>query len=598
MRPRLLFIAVVAVFICAFHSPSIRVHAQGPGTPYNGSPVALPGLIQAEEFNDGLPNDAYFDTDSTNNGDTNGVYRPGTQVDIETATDASGGYPNGGQSIGWAFATEWLNYTVTVAAAGNYSIGVRVASNGAGGIFHIEVDGVDKTGPMSVPNTSGWQAWKTIYKAGVSLNAGQQVWRLVMDTNGSTGAVGNFNWIAVSQTFGSMPTLPAATLQVENFDEGGANVAYVDAEAANRGGQYRDTGVDIENSSDSGGGYSIGYAGAGEWLKYTVNVSSAGAYDIAVRVASEGSGGTFHVEVSDVNVTGPMTVPNTGGWQIWTTLTKTGVTLSAGPQVWRLVMDSNGPTTAVGNFNWIGATASTSGTTLTLVSFNLHEGNPGGVDAQAQFIASFNPDIVFIQETPSGNFAAYRDLLANYTGRTWYSSPNGDRQAGLLSTFQLAQVEVRRISDSSWVDPPAGDSAVHAQITVGGVPVNIWPLHLDIGQGPCWCNGHQYDGMRTVVDWAAESSYIGTRRIIGGDLNSWTQTSDQSELAAIDYIRSHGYVDSCLELGDTDQTCPATNEGWRPDAIYHSSGLAAVSQSVHPTNLSDHSLLLTVIRIQ
>jgi len=597
MRSRLLFVAVVAALTCAFDFPSLRVHAQGSGNPYNGSPAALPGLIQAEEFNEGLPNVAYSDTDSTNNGDTNGTYRPGTQVDIETATDTSGGYPNGGQSIGWAFATEWLNYTVTVAAAGTYSIGVRVASNGAGGVFHIEVDGVDKTGPMSVPNTSGWQAWKTIYKAGVSLNAGQQVWRLVMDTNGSTGAVGNFNWIAVSQAFGSTPTLPAATLQAENFDEGGTNVAYVDADTANRGGQYRATGVDVENTSDTGGGYSIGYAGAGEWLKYTVNVSSAGTYDIAVRVASEGSGGTFHVEVNDVNVTGSMTVPNTGGWQAWTTLTKTGVTLSAGPQVWRLVMDSNGPTTAVGNFNWISAAASTSGTTLTLVSFNLHDGSPGGVDAQAQFIASFNPDIVFIQETPGQNFAVYRDLLATYTGRTWYSSPNGEGQAGILSTFPFDEpIELRYMSQSSWGAPAL--YAIRAKITVAGVPLNIWPLHLDIGPADCYCGGHEDEGMRNVVDWAAESPYNGTRRIIGGDLNSWTRTDDQPQLDAIAYIRSHGYVDSCLELGGTDETCPPTNEGWRPDAIYHSSGLAAVSQSVHPTNLSDHSLLLTVIRIQ
>jgi hypothetical protein len=46
-------------------------------------------------------------------------------------------------------------------------------------------------------------------------------------------------------------------------------------------------------------------------------------------------------------------VPNTGGWMTWTTLRKTGVPLSAGPQQIRLVMDTNGPTTATGNFNWI-----------------------------------------------------------------------------------------------------------------------------------------------------------------------------------------------------------------------------------------------------
>jgi len=41
---------------------------------------------------------------------------------------------------------------------------VRVASAGQGGTFHIEVDGVDKTGPLTVPDTRGWQSWGTVTK--------------------------------------------------------------------------------------------------------------------------------------------------------------------------------------------------------------------------------------------------------------------------------------------------------------------------------------------------------------------------------------------------------------------------------------------------
>jgi hypothetical protein len=75
---------------------------------------------------------------------------------------------------------------------------VRVASPASGGTFHIEVNGVDKTGPLTVPNTGGWQTWSTVRKAGVSLSAGSQVWRVVMDKAGASGAVGNFNYITVS----------------------------------------------------------------------------------------------------------------------------------------------------------------------------------------------------------------------------------------------------------------------------------------------------------------------------------------------------------------------------------------------------------------
>jgi hypothetical protein len=72
-----------------------------------------------------------------------------------------------------------------------------VASSGAGGTFHIEVNGVDKTGPFVIPDTGGWQTWATLSKAGVSLSAGTQVLRVVMDANGASGSIGNMNWLKV-----------------------------------------------------------------------------------------------------------------------------------------------------------------------------------------------------------------------------------------------------------------------------------------------------------------------------------------------------------------------------------------------------------------
>ncbi|HEY9422202.1 MAG TPA: carbohydrate-binding protein [Thermoanaerobaculia bacterium] len=317
-----------------------------------GSPlVQLPGRIEAENFDLGGNGVAYADGDAGNNG---GAYRTTEDVDIFMTADAGGGY-----AVGWAGGPgEWLNYTVNVTTAGTYDISVRVAQEGAGGTFHIEVNGVDVTGPMTVPATGGWDNWTTITKTGVSLSAGQQVWRLVMDTNGYSNATGNFNWIdaqavPTSTPYHGTPLALPGTIQAEDYDRGGAGVAYADRDSGNNGGAHRTDDVDIEPISDDGSGYGIGWAGAGEWLQYTVNVAAAGTYDISVRVAQEGSGGTFHIEVNGVDVTGPMTVPQTSGWDTWTTITKTGVSLSAGRQVWRLVMDTNGYSNATGNFNWI-----------------------------------------------------------------------------------------------------------------------------------------------------------------------------------------------------------------------------------------------------
>ena len=345
-------------------------------TPYTGTAVALPGTVESENFDNGGEGVAYHDLSVENEG---GQYRS-TAVDIEPTADSGGGY-----GVGWGFAGEWLAYGVNVASAGTYDIEVRVASSGGGGTFHIEVNGIDKTGAFTVPNTGGWQNWVTVRKTGLTLSAGPQVLRLVMDSNGATGAVGNFNYLRViagsssgggssgggSNAFNGTPAPLPGVIEVENFDNGGEGVGYHDLSSQNSGGDYRTTAVDVDVSGDSGGGYLVGWAFAGEWLAYTVNVATAGTYDVEVRVASEGSGGTFHIDVNGVDRTGPFTVPNTGGWQTWTTIRKTGLSLNAGQQTWRLVMDTNGSTSAVGNFNFIRVVEGTSGTTNRAPSVSL-----------------------------------------------------------------------------------------------------------------------------------------------------------------------------------------------------------------------------------
>ena len=175
---------VISIGLCLF--AVFPVAAQYSGTPYSGSPAPIPGTVLGENFDNGGEGVGYHDSGPNNMG---GAYR-WTGVDIESSS-------NGGYDIGWIAAGEWLNYTVNVAAAGTYAIDVRVASNGAGGTFHIEVNGVNKTGAISVPSTGGWQTWQTITKTGVSLAAGQQIIRVVMDSIGASGSVANFNWFAV-----------------------------------------------------------------------------------------------------------------------------------------------------------------------------------------------------------------------------------------------------------------------------------------------------------------------------------------------------------------------------------------------------------------
>jgi carbohydrate binding protein with CBM6 domain len=143
-------------------------------------------------------------------------------------------------------------------------------------------------------------------------------------------------------------------IEAENYDKGGEGLAYHDTTAGNSSGMYRSDGVDIRVTADAGGGYNVKSVRAGEWLAYSVAVSAAGTYALDVRFASSGAGGTVHLAVDGKDVTGPIALPDTGGWGAWKTVTKTGVTLTAGAHVVTLVVDANGPAGWAADINWLG----------------------------------------------------------------------------------------------------------------------------------------------------------------------------------------------------------------------------------------------------
>jgi alpha-L-fucosidase len=133
-------------------------------------PNTIPGTIEAEDFDTGCPGDAYYDTDDTNQG---GQYRPNQGVDIERC--ATGGY-----NVGWTHAGEWMSYTVTISRSASYEVSFYIASTYDSGKLHLECDGVDKTGIISIPNTQGFQNWQAV-KSSVKLDAGQHLLKLVVD---------------------------------------------------------------------------------------------------------------------------------------------------------------------------------------------------------------------------------------------------------------------------------------------------------------------------------------------------------------------------------------------------------------------------------
>jgi hypothetical protein len=131
------------------------------------------------------------------------------------------------------------------------------------------------------------------------------------------------------QPFSGTPIALPGTIEAAHFDNGGAGVAYADNSPGNEGGAFRKTDVDLQPAA--GGGYNIGWTSAGEWITYTVNVAKPGTYTAQVRVASVGGGSLQISAGAPSNVTRSVTVPNTRGWQTWTTV-PVPITLAAGRQ--------------------------------------------------------------------------------------------------------------------------------------------------------------------------------------------------------------------------------------------------------------------------
>lgn len=103
-----------------------------------------------------------------------------TNVSAQTTSDgntASGGVCN----VGWTNPGDWLEYDVIAPADGTYDITARIASSDPTMSLHIEVDGVNVSGPIPGPGL-GWQSFADAVAPGVFLSAGQHAVRVVFDT--------------------------------------------------------------------------------------------------------------------------------------------------------------------------------------------------------------------------------------------------------------------------------------------------------------------------------------------------------------------------------------------------------------------------------
>ncbi|WP_051450441.1 carbohydrate-binding protein [Actinospica robiniae] len=317
----------------AIHVFAMATTGAGAESPYGGSAAAVPGSVQAENYDTGGQGVAYNVTSVNGNGT---AYRA-DGVDLETTSDTGGG-----DDLGWTGTGQWFKYAVNVATAGTYQVSFRVAApSGVTDAFHLSNSaGTNLSGNVNIASSGGWQTWETV-TANLTLPAGQQTLTLNEDNGGW-----NINALTFASSQGPYGGTAAAipgTLQAENYDTGGQGVAYNVTSVNGNGTAYRPDGVDLETTSDTGGGDDLGWTATGQWFKYTVNVATAGTHTISFRVAAPSAvTDGFHLSnASGTNLSGNVNVAATGGWQTWETVTAT-VTLPAGQQTLTLNEDNGG----------------------------------------------------------------------------------------------------------------------------------------------------------------------------------------------------------------------------------------------------------------
>ena len=140
----------------------------GSSTAFGGSPTALPGTVQAENYDSG--------------GEGVAFHVPGTPAASAYRADNAGVCAEAtGNALCGIAANAWFKYRTSV-TAGTYDITLHAKAGTAGATVHLEVNGVNDTGPIALP-TSGYG---DVVISGVELAGGSQYLKLYVEAGSAS----------------------------------------------------------------------------------------------------------------------------------------------------------------------------------------------------------------------------------------------------------------------------------------------------------------------------------------------------------------------------------------------------------------------------
>jgi beta-glucanase (GH16 family) len=317
------------------------------------------------------------------------------------------------------------------------------------------------------------------------------------------------------------------------------------------------SGIQTENTTDTGGGQNVGWIDANDWMDYSVIVQNSGNYNVTFRTA--GWSVTAQLKLKIVGYTTEVTVnvPNTGGGQNWASTTAVTLPLIAGNQTFRVQVVNGGF-----NFNWmefvqtggntfptalitapannatitglspvtISANAVDSDGTITKVEFYVN-GNLHSTDTSSPYGASWTP-------AAAGSYALTAKAFDNLNATTVSAPVNVTIVSGPSGAAIPGRIEAENYSTMSGV-------AKENTTDSGG------------GQNVGWIDAN--DWMDYPVTVQAAGTYTVTFRLAGWNTAAQLQLKNGSAVLATITVPNSGGGQNWATTAPVNVTLPAGN---------------------------------------
>ena len=249
--------------------------------------------------------------DNDNNGNSANIYQAEDALFSGPAFFAGRGAQGTG-FLDYQNATgDFVEWTVNVATAGTYDLSWRYANGQSNRPLELDVNGNPQVTNLDFAGTGSWETWDFVSKS-VNLKAGENKIRLT--ATGSSGA--NFDYLEVME--------PGS-----NDDNGNVANIYQAEDALFSGPAF------FAGRGAQGTGFLDYQNATGDFVEWTVNVATAGTYDLSWRYANGQSNRPLELDVNGNPQVTNLDFAGTGSWETWDFVSKS-VNLKAGENKIRL----------------------------------------------------------------------------------------------------------------------------------------------------------------------------------------------------------------------------------------------------------------------